>query len=123
MSFDMKTIFRRLLAITDLAAAGATQSGTNPEGGTLFTNEYIYIGDVACLTLTAYLSQTATITVDQSADGGDNVYYTNDYAFATGTSGTAYSIEAVCPFVRLKLANGAATQTVARVALCGRKVS
>lgn len=122
--FDqMKDIFRVLLTLTSVANASQTQVGSNPDSAGTTSSGFIHVPDVACFTLTGYLSQSATISVDQSADGGAYTYYTNDYAIATGVYTNGHSIEALCPWVRLRLQNGAMTQTAERIALCGRKVT
>jgi len=96
-------------------------STTSPlAGGATYTGSSVDVSRYSRLTGIIFADQDCTLYIDHSGDGS-NWDYSSEFSVSAST-GLAFSIEAIAGYVRLRIVNGAAAQSVLRAYLYGRVV-
>lgn len=79
------------------------------DGSGTFTSDTIPVNPFSKVVGTCLFNENGTLYIDQSPDG-TNFDYTTTFA-TTGATTTAFAVEIVAPFIRVRWANGTANDT------------
>ena len=110
-------------ALMALASAGLTLLDSTLValgGSATYTGAAVDSSPYSRLVGIVFADRAGTLNVDQSQDGV-NWDYTSPFSIAI-SSGLAFSVEVVAPFVRMRIVNGTVAQAILRAYLRGRVI-